>query len=96
MDDLDEMARRHDAMLDELARMGMELVGVLEARFERCDTLAELERLVREYDRAARDVRQTLALKAHLKRQHVAARRAAERRALRRPQTPPLLRTRLH
>lgn len=76
MSDLDEMARRHDETLDELARMGMELAESLEARFGRCDSLAELESLVRAYDRAARDVRETLALKAQLRRRHAAAKLA--------------------
>lgn len=66
-----------DALLDELAQLDMALARKVHARAMAAEDTDEINSLAHTYQRLARSLRQTLALKAQLKRQREQAARAA-------------------
>jgi hypothetical protein len=88
MFDREQMAREQDADLRELAELGMSFARKLEARVEGVASVAEVQALALAFNRIARGVRLTHALRTKLARDHLeigkldraAAQKAVERR----------------
>jgi hypothetical protein len=88
MFDREQMAREQDADLRELAELGMSFARKLEARVEGVASVAEVQALALAFNRIARGVRLTHALRTKLVRdqleigklERVAAQKAVERR----------------
>jgi len=68
MSDLDAMAERHNALLQELAGLGMTVARELGQRVAAAETVEAAEGLALAFHRVSRSVRQTLALEAKLAR----------------------------
>ena len=77
-----EAAAHQDAVLSELAELGLAVARGIEARFDRVETVAEMEALAGAFEKVARGVRLSVALQARLARERSEALRARRRLAL--------------
>ena len=77
-----DAAAHQDAVLSELAELGLAVARGIEARFDRVETVAEMEALAGAFEKVARGVRLSVALQARMARERSEALRATRRLAL--------------